>query len=397
MSLPRPYPLRIRSFSFTSYGDLGRLQIRQVQHVATHYTSVAASLSSFSRARVAEVFLAASHFDSRAWKLSAINLVKSIIAVEPVEEHLQMWANLRAYTLASLESRTGTRDFMLPKQDRSQGNPRSNALRGSFLLAYATDLIRRDCLDRAWDALNQFSSFSNEQPSTMEYIVLKQKEIKLAIINRYRGHFSAALEVFSIPPTEGYKTDEMTACSRMSHKAGVLCEVGQPDQALKFLKIETDMMLRLHRQNTAGGRCLRLSLAEVLLQGNRLDDSSMEYRGLKEAYQGYDPNIVTGMGKLRLNIGLARISHLKEEWRNALILWHIALCISVKYGWQEGFIEMVIRYSLAHVMLMLGDQEESRRNQREAEVLYEREARRYWITCLGTQWLDYVRHALGHG
>lgn len=89
---------------------------------------------------------------------------------------------------------------------------------------------------------------------------------------------------------------------------------------------EIKTLEKLGMQDISSGRCLRFSLAEALLQQQSLKEAEAIYLRLKEVIEDCpNPNFTIGIEKLRLWMGLARISHLKQSWSDALIKWEKAL------------------------------------------------------------------------
>ena len=130
---------------------------------------------------------------------------------------------------------------------------------------------------------------------------------------------------------------------------------------------------------------------------NSLKEAEDIYLSLKEIVEDCpNPNFVIGIEKLRLWMGLARISHLKHSWSDALTKWEKALRASEDCNWRAGFNEMVVRYSISHVMSMLGEWENFESHIKKADELYRREGRQFWLTGLGTFWLEFVWRSLCH-
>ncbi len=340
--------------------------------------------------KVAEVLLAASHFLDIPWKFKALETVKAIMADEPAD-YLQTWANLREHTVTGLKIGTEIKESAIFFVEHGQIDARSNALYGQLILVYVANKIRWNKLYHARSVLDRFSSLNSNSPSTMERLVLKQKEFTIGKIYRYQGDFLLARERLTPLPNDDSKLDGVTGRSRISHLAGVLCELGEPRRAQMLLCEEIEIMKKIDMLDVSRGRCLRLSLAETLLhQGSRKEAEDI-YLGLKEVIEDFpNSSFVTGIEKLRLWMGLARVSHLNHSYSEALTNWTKALRASEDCNWKAGFNEMIVYYSISHVMLMLGEWENSESFIKKADEIYRREGRQFWLTGLGTCWLDFV-------
>ena len=361
-----------------------------------HYPLLGKLLSLPIKRKVVEVLLAASYFLDLSWKAKALEAVKAIIADEPAD-YLQMWANLRECTLTGLEIGSKIKESAIQYEPHGQIDVRSNALYGQLILSYAANKIRCNKLDHARSMLDRFSPLNNDRPSTMERLVLKKKEVTIGRIDRYQGKFQLARERLTPSRDEDAKLDGVTGRSRISHLACVLCELGEPRKAQMLLCQEIKIMEKLGSQDISSGRSLRLSLAEALLQQESLKEAEDIYLRLKEVIEDCpNPNFVVGIQKLRLWMGLARVSHLKRSWSDALTKWEKALRASEDCNWKAGFNEMVVRYSISHVKSILGERENSESHIKRADELYRREGRQFWLTGLGTYWLDFVWRSLGH-
>lgn len=372
---------------------MGRLQIRQIQYVADRYRSLGALLSSPVKQKLAEVLLAASTFSDHSWKHKALQTVDTMMAGEPTD-YLQIWADVRKCTLTGLQIGYEVEEWAIRKITPTDA--RSNALYGQLILSYVNNNIRRNNLDHPRSVLGRISPLNIDCPSTMERLVLKKQYIAIGRIERYLGNFLTAQEYLTPPVDEDIKLDAVTGRYRISHLASVLCELNQADKARRLLLEEINVLEELGLQNISSCRCLRLSLAEAnLLQGN-LPEAEKTYLSVKVAKDCADLTIVTAIEKLRLWMGLARISHLRGLWSQALANWEKALRASDDCDWKACFNQVVIWYSISHVKLVLGERETSMRYIQEADEMYGRVGCKYWLTGLATHWLEYIWGLLGH-
>ena len=367
------------------------MQINHIQYIVEQYHLLDNHLSSSTKHKFAEVVLAASYFGDVLWKIRALEAIKVITAGE-LADYLQTWSKMRVCTLTSLDCGGESMEPVI-YPEHSQIDARSNAFYGNWVLSYAANKIRRNDLIHARNSLSKFSPLNYDCPSTMERLVLKRKKITVGKIYRYEGRFREARECLTPSLGEDAALDGVTGRSRISHLAAVLCELGKPDKAQEILKSEIELMETLETQNLRQGRGLRLALAEALVEQKLLKEAEDIYSTLKELFRN-TPNTdtTTQMCDMRIRVGLARISHLKNYWSDALGYWEEALQASMK--WEEGFIRMIIYYSIGDVKSELGISD-SRSFLRKADKLLEREGRQFWWTALGTSWLNFIWRRLG--
>ncbi|MCJ1248447.1 hypothetical protein MMC30_005665 [Trapelia coarctata] len=383
------------------YGNLGRLQIHQIQHIVEQYHLLDKILSPSTKHKFAEVLLAASYFGDVPWKSRAGEAVKMMIVGE-VADYLQTWLNMRVCILTGLDCGGETMEPVIyPEND--QIDARSNAFYGQWILSYAANKIRRNNLIHARIWLSRFLPLNRECPSTMERLVLQRKKIMEGKIFRYQGKFREAQE--RLTPSLGCENaalDGATASTRIPHLAAVLCELGEPEKAQEILESEIQLSEALNTHNLRQGKGLRLALAEALLEQRLCKKAEDIYLTLEELFKNTpNTNMDTQMCNMRIRVGLARISHLNNHWSNALCYWENALAywegvVQTSMEWEndEGFIKMIIYYSIGDVKFELG-MSDYESYLKKGDKLLERNGRRFWFTALGTSWLKFIWYRRG--
>ena len=364
--------------------------IRQVQKVAGYYDDIQAQFSHSCKIKLATLLLAASKFDSRPWKYKALATADMITADEPMT-YIHTWSRYRRCTLAALNGDFAIEESTLFCDRLDTSNARANAVYGNLLLAYAKNMIHANHLEYAQAFLNRFQPICSNDPSKMEQFVLEEREIATAKIDRYKGRFESARSKLCPLSLSG-----MRAYSSISHHAAICCELGDNDAAKKLLLTEMETLGTFKAQNTSGGRGIRLMLAEVYLRVGQLTEAESIYQGLQTTMETCDLNSVTAVGKVRLYMGLAMISHYRSVLPDALKHWNTALKVAHDNGCKADFIDMVVYYSVSLVKFLLSERHESNDYRRKADEIYLREGIQHWMIGIGTHWLPYVWRLLNH-
>ena len=89
-------------------------------------------------------------------------------------------------------------------------------------------------------------------------------------------------------------------------------------------------------------------------------------------------------------VSLARVFHLQARWGEALSHWLCALTASEGAGLGGGLNAGIVRYSIAHVLLMMGSNLESKKMVELARANIASEPRVFWIPCFNSQWHEFI-------
>lgn len=351
---------------------MGRQQIRQVKHVVQSYDELnrLGCLSKCLKHRVAATLLAASRFLDETWKLEALRRVKEILSRDP-DRYLQTWVRLRESFLHK------------PVIDA-----RTNALHGGLIVSEARRLVRIGQLDCALAVIKSFSPIKKE-PSRMETVVLLRINVLRGKINCFLGQYHQALECLKDVPDCPmlYGHDSHVRTSFLAH---AYCETNRPQMAESILRTELGDMEAQGWQELSRYSRLRLFLAETLLVQGRNEEARGMYFSLEKVYNTTSTGFAIQLGQLRVKIGIARVSHLTSDPFNAIRRWGQAMEAVTNSELPQGFIRMVIHYSIAHAQFELGQFEEAMIERKRADELFEQEGRQHWHISLGSTWLDYV-------
>lgn len=350
------------------------------------------------------MLLAASRFDTLDFKFGTVRRVRELmqddedcnilaLATDRESALLRMSGKLQQSNEA-LEKFIHTVAFS-KNVNSSETDASWNAQRGSLVVSFAENLIQESEFTRAQNELSEWNPINPLFPSTREQMILRTKNLALGKVFRFEGHFEKALPYFTdlLRQSEIDVFFEGTVHHRilLSNIADMYCELGQPARAAEVLKVELQNISTGSTLSVNNERRLHLSMAESLLRQNYLDEAEQCLQDLRPAYDACkDKEMLTRLGIFRMWMGLARISHLRSQWDDALARWHEALHVLETATWEQPFTIGVVRYSVAYVLYRLGRFRESSKLLDEAKSDLAREGRKFWIVGLGSYWFDYV-------
>ena len=273
----------------------------------------------------------------------------------------------------------------------SQSEARMTALFKDLVRVYANNLILCDQLKQASDLLENHPQPDENKKTRMGRSVAFKTLLTRMRILHYQGWFKAARDCFhSVKAIEDCigGREGLNATIRL---AALDCELGKPDAAINHLISEINFKGRTNQLNLPYTKNLQLSLAEAYIKAERLEAAHKIYQSLDGSLPiDTESDFPTRMRNLRWRIGLAICSHDTAEYGQALDLWGQALEAAIGCGWQEGFIEMVIYYSMGDIKLQHPQHEDAEDLIIKANRLYGKHGIQHWFTGLGTYWLPLI-------
>lgn len=293
------------------------------------------------------------------------------------------------------------RDTNLLNDDQlGKVSPKVHAQHGHLTVSSALNSIQREEFNQAIDELESWNPSSPEYPSAMDRVVLYHINITRGKVLRYQGCFHSALRCLmtSLRLAELEDLYDEVKCDLLCNIGDVYSELNDPDSAKLLLQAELNRLHHRGDNSSAESRLLELSLAEAFMRQGLHDDAKALYLKVKAGHK-VSPDL-TRVGKLRLSLGLARISHMRFQWDDALNYWTEALAIVSKFTLRNGHTSAVILYSMSHVLTKLGDFEWSQRYWGEMERIEGVAGPggcQFWIAGLRSYWYDYVRSAQDNG
>ncbi|KAL9119009.1 MAG: hypothetical protein Q9187_004436 [Circinaria calcarea] len=396
----------IDNFPFNSYGDDGRSQLPHVHRILKEYDEVVleASLPTTVCREVCSTLLAASRFSTTAWKRTAIERAKRILATD-TDCYLHAWAAHRESALLRMLGEIDNSNQALimfvhstvfPGHDKGlEANSSWNAQRGDLVISYAENLAQQNDLIRAKQELLGWKPIDPTDPSTMERLVLRSRNINLGKMLRYEGRFQDALSYLEdlLHESELDGLYEGTGWGRtlLSNVADLLIELDRPGDAEALLMPELTRMASRGCHNVSSGRRLQLALIEGFMKRGMYDRAEENLLKLQRVYEAIaDPDTLPKKGIFRVWTSLARISHSRSDWNKAISGWQQALEALDVPEWQKGFNAGLVRYSLAYALFMIGSVQESSEVLKVARMNLESEGRKFWIVGFNSYWHDFI-------
>jgi tetratricopeptide (TPR) repeat protein len=281
-----------------------------------------------------------------------------------------------------------------------EASPQWSARRGDLVVSFAENLIQMGDLNTARLELCGWNPIDPACPSAMERIVLRSRNIALGRILRFEGKFEAALGYLEgvLEESEQDEFFEGTGWRRvlLSNVAEILCELDRPADAEKLLMPELQRMTDRGCQNISSGRRLQLSLTESFIKRGMYGPAAECLLKLKAVYEAIgNPDAIAKRGMFRVLSSLARISHLRAFWSEALEGWQQSLKLLAFLGREEGLHSGVVWYSISHALFKLGKHRESSECLIKARGLLENHERKFWIVGFNSYWFDFIMRELG--
>ena len=356
------------------------------------------------RRELAATLLAASRFSDSSWKMEALARAKELLKNDP-DRFLNAWLTYRESVLLRMSGRQAESDRCLEafvqsnvlssRDKKSEDTPRYNAQRGELVISFAENMIREGKHKEAQNELNEWSPLDLNEPSALERIIARARNITLGKALRYQGRFQEAVELLEKVLAESQTDDcfDGTGWYRvlLSGIADLYCELGRPCDAEQLLQQELEPMTQMGTQDIATGRRLRMSLAEAFFQKNIPDKAEEILLSLKAVFETMTrPDYATQIVFFRVRVALARVYHRQARWNEAQSYWAQALGVSECLKMDVGFHAGIIRYSIAHALHVQGEREKSHEMLLEAKQNLASEPRVFWIAGFSSQWHDYI-------
>ena len=349
---------------------------------------------------VASMLLSASRYSNIDWKKNAMDRTRAILERSSDRFLLSMEADRHSVLLRQSskleESSKVLRAFIdstaLSEHDRGLTmDARLSAQCGKLRNSLAENLIQANDLARAEEELRKWEPLSPSSPTYMESTVLRSKRNVLGRILRCRGRFDEALSYFEILLEEADTAEyfEFTGGHQviLTNTSDLHCEMNNGLKAEEMLTPILKRMTYWGWANTIRGQHLQLCLAESLLRRGMHAKAAEIFERLKLLCE---PDVATNISIVRSWAGLARISHLENDWKEALRLWRGALNVIESCGWLDGFLASICRLSLAHIYKKVGDVQQSILMLQLAKSFLDQNGPQYFWTGLGSYWYQYV-------
>ena len=399
------------------YVTLGTSQLPHLQHVLTYFIpGFLEHLSPFERLQAVGGCLSSSKFKGLDWKQSMLRTAEEIMEGSPYDPLLLAKVRLRRRKLSRLFPGR-VEDCHTAAPDLHPLDESSNAHLGNVMLFEAQLRIDRNELFHALDILNGFRALNRTKPSTEERGVLQQITLCRVRIRRYSGDYRESerllMELYTTTPLS-----RSTLPGIISQLTSVRCELGETRAAMSLLQTQ-DFVSPTWLEIQGQARLLSLASAEthfmiglrMLKKNEKAFDAAQSslytakdiYRKLETVFREIPtPSIVTVFRHFSVSAGLAMIAHLEGRFGTAMLEdahshWQSVSDIAERLrelcGWEPGFVQMVIVYSMSDITWRLGMPTTTASLIEKASELYPQAGRQsYWFAW--TLWFDLVADGL---
>jgi tetratricopeptide (TPR) repeat protein len=345
---------------------------------------------------VIETLLSTSQLNGSDWKIKAIKAASRI--AEKFQEleymrsrsELRKLAILRQFPFVQFEK---IHDIDEIKMWNKVVHETSNTYFGDIILFEARRLIDEDELIQAYKKLDEFRPRNPEQPSRQETRVVQDVQFSKAKILRYQGRFvesEAKLEaLLDVPPSGGLFNWKL-----YRELAFVKCELGRAESGLKILGTNpTIPLLKFARAECLLIKTLWALYASATLTLEPLSELRGLYENLMVELSG--AGLVERFRRFSVSIGLAVICRLEGDFEKARIYWATVFEETQIFGWNDGYLHMIIEYSRCELELSCGLDEKARAHKLRAEEINKtHHHRQYHFTGFGSVWPDIVGRIL---
>lgn len=357
---------------------------------------------------LATTILVASRFLDKSWKFEAIERAKDLLDGDQ-DPYMNAYLTNRS---SSVFRMTGMKDksnqvlqefvqstVLLGHGHGWEEDPRHNALRGELIISYTQNLIRQGKLQQAENELSEWSALDMDNPSTLEKITSRARDITLGKVLRFQGKFKEALQLVEkvLENSHSDNNFEGTGWYRVlvSGVAELYCELGREKEAESLLLNELKPMTEKGAQDVSNGKRLQRSLAETYIGRKMFPEAEQVLLHLKDLNTSKS-NLAPpdNLGLYRIWVSLARVAHLQSHWSQALEYWSEGLLVAERVQMGGGFNAGLVRYSMAHALRKTGDRTKSKEMLEEAQENMSSESCIYWCPCFHSRWREYIVKAM---
>lgn len=226
-------------------------------------------------------------------------------------------------------------------------------------------------------------------PSPLEKILSFRKYSLLGRVMRLQGNFDKALKLLKAAHQASRMPSELVFDEDLRDLtcdlADTLRELDAPVAGEEYLRAE--IIRRTERPDPLPGKSLlELSLAEALFAQERYEETNeicvdIESRASLLKYE-----------RLRVNVILAKLSHMRSEFEAALSRWSEAMQALQEFSLVDGQVQNIISASMADVLDAQGHNWLTKESPRKASLteLAKPEGVPHWIAGF-RQWADYLQ------
>ncbi|CAG7555081.1 unnamed protein product [Fusarium equiseti] len=362
-----------------------------LHHVAEMFQDCFDELPTATRTDFMLTLIEAFRFPNMAWKYFAIGQAE-LAAGRLKDTHLRLCIG---QTKAVLGRLSGNMDEAVSSlQDLVLNDPAtvmSKRIRcevGVAIIQRSLNCIQIADLSTAQKLLEDWNPHDAD-PSPLEKILSFRKYSLLGRVMRLQGNFDKALKLLKTAHQASRMPSELIFDEDLRDLtcdlADTLRELGEPVAGEEYLRAE--IIRRTERPDPLPGKSLlELALAEALFAQERYEETKevcvdIESRASLLKYE-----------RLRVNVILAKLSHMRSEFEAALSRWSEAMQALQEFSLVDGQVQNIISASMADVLDAQGHNWLTKESPRKASLteLAKPEGVPHWIAGF-RQWADYLQ------
>lgn len=383
------------------YGNYGRVLLPQLQYIL-EYRSELMEMQLYhphSGHQLAGALIASSkiYSDDKDWKHHAIAAARELLEEQPCpciekgRDILERKRNEDVYLQRELKRRECYMELSPAIGPIAAENPRANAYQGNVILSEAVKLIERGDYQGALAHLDLFTPFDrvNYRYSPVESSVQSRIELWKAKTYLLQGRFKTSFALSRKLLRECENLYRSNGSSILTHHIQVLCELGDTSDAEDCVDRAQAYFDKCLWTGVKKARALRCSKADVLLSKGSYCEAHDIYRELNSMSAP-----ATNVTSFHYLAGLAMSSHLDNRLEEAYRYWDEVQKKLLEWRWLAGFSEMVFTYAISDLNFKDGRFEAGEELLRKGNHLFLKIDREYWVTWLGTKFLDFLKASI---
>lgn len=370
-----------------SFGKIGRAMLPEVDNAFCNYEILLGEMNvgSWVTTNVTTLLLSASIFSDYSWKWRCLYRAANLLKRSP-DEYLSAWLTLRVETVARQSSPAAS---AIPESSRPRANSsdhRVTAIVQELRILEAEKAVDYGDLE---SALEMMKGIRLSESQSQNHHVIRHGQYQALLLEVkilcFKGNFGEAKKLLCENTTgEDLNSHSFAYTHRYAH---ICCEMGMPEAGINMARETLHDVQHLKRGGRSARLALSIKLAECLLQAGDLNQAETDFIAAKQSSKSIAP-----VPSLQIEVGLARIHQLRQDWQNAQRHWRncLELIAHMPYPWK--YVQMMVFLSLAVCQAAQSQPFQQYLDLAKSDGTLG--GKQYWLVGLGTTWYDHITDAL---